>query len=187
VCAFRSRRQALFYGTGDLTGTGLGTGTGVKVGAESVVGTETGTGTVTSSGTLSGEVVKITCDGSYDSYYCCATESADSLEESSLAAQLRKIPWYDLTTHMLQPLDLASDSSTILLLSLFPSSCLHSSSPPSISHLNSPLLFPSLLLPSPHLISPLLNPHSSSLFSSSHLPSPPLLSPSLSSPGALSP
>lgn len=66
---------------------GVGTGTGK----------EAGSGSVTRTSTLTGEVVKITCDGSYDSYYCCATESANSLEESSLASQLRKIPWYAST------------------------------------------------------------------------------------------
>lgn len=73
--AYRSRRQAID------TGTGTGVGTCTTVSGE-------------------GEVVQIDCDGSYNSYYCCSTESADSREEVSLTAQLRKITWYDFSlTH----------------------------------------------------------------------------------------
>ena len=86
----RCRRQALSKGTGELTGAGAGIGTGTGTGIRA--GTGAGAGTST---TLSGEVVKIECDGSYDSYFCCATGSADSQEEGSLALQFRKISWYD--------------------------------------------------------------------------------------------
>ena len=46
---------------------------------------------------LGGEIVKITCDGSYDFYYCCKTDSAHSLdEEPSLTLKLQDILWYEL-------------------------------------------------------------------------------------------
>lgn len=69
--------------------------------------------------------MQIDCDGSYNSYYCCSTESADSREECSLTSQLRKITWYDFSmTHYyfygaMSPSDLLSPSFPSLFSSLF--------------------------------------------------------------------
>lgn len=78
--------------------------------------------------------MQIDCDGSYNFYYCCSTESADSREEGSLTSQLRKITWYDFSlTH--------SDSHGASMICSPLSSLLISSLHFSISLLLSPLHF----------------------------------------------
>ena len=41
-----------------------------------------------------GEIVKLTCDGSYDFYFCCSTDSKYSEEETFLTEKLTQTHWW---------------------------------------------------------------------------------------------